>query len=393
MSTENPSILELAYELLSSYGPLSLEEMAAAAHQLGYEVSGWEFQAEIEQHLLVHGENSPFIEVGYDQYGLCEEQDWAEVSPPAYSPPPSVDFQYASIGPPPTASMQIAGVSRSPLEFIFPAAIGIAITLVLILAVMTGGPQLAVTRAANSVFLPATVVAGDANAPVMEVSSVEPLQSSISLDPNWWFGNTTNQLNDETQAVARQYLSNYYNTCGPAVVAMLGTFLLAQREEGGGPLTTASVMHDARSQLGYYTPPYNSGLLTFKHLRAMLELYGMRQAYPDGGESLMKIEDLLERVRQGQPAIAGVRYSYQGDWQYRPSGGSGIYSHFVVVFAVEQVDGQEYLWVANTHPGKYITSDSEAAPVRMNMDEFWQSWALKDGSENTDYGHAAFFEG
>jgi hypothetical protein len=134
-------------------------------------------------------------------------------------------------------------------------------------------------------------------------------------------------------------------------------------------------------------------LLTFKHLRAMLELYGFHQSYPPGEASLMKIEELLDRVRQGEPAIAGLRYSYQGDWQFRPSGGNGLYNHFVVVFAVEQVDGNEYLWVANTHPGKYITDDGEAAPVRMSIDEFWDSWALKDGSENTNLGHAAFYEG
>jgi hypothetical protein len=134
-------------------------------------------------------------------------------------------------------------------------------------------------------------------------------------------------------------------------------------------------------------------LLTFKHLRAMLELYGFHQSYPPGEASLMKIEELLDRVRQGEPAIAGLRYSYQGDWQFRPSGGNGLYNHFVVVFAVEQVDGNEYLWVANTHPGKYITDDGEAAPVRMRIDEFWESWALKDGSESTNLGHAAFYEG
>jgi hypothetical protein len=397
MSTDSPSILDLAYEILSSEGPLSLEDMATIARQLGYDVAGWEFQAEIEGHLLTHGESSPFIEVGYDQYGVWEEDSWQpNVSPVPYSKP-ELAFQttgYGSPIPPPPPPAPVMGAPRGPLEFIFPAAISVAIVLALFLAISAGGPQRSFSRAANSIFLPSTEVAGNAQNLANAASAAgEVLQSSISLDPTWWFGNTTNQMNDETQAVARQYLSNYYNTCGPAVVAMLATFLLAQREEGGGPLTTAVVMQAAREQLGYYTPPYNSGLLTFEHLRAMLELYGFHQAYPQGEGSLIKIEELLERVRQGQPAIAGVRYSYQGDWQYRPAGGNGLYNHFVVVFAVEQVDGNEYLWVANTHPGKYLTSDSEAAPVRMSIDEFWDSWALKDGSENTNYGHAAFYEG
>ncbi len=396
MSNDTLSVLELAYELLSSYGPLSVEEMASAASQLGYQVAGWEFQAEIEEHLGAYGESSPFVEVGYDQYGLWEEQVLPDDPPIADRDAYQLDFQstVAPPPPPPGPPNPLLNASHSPLDYIFPAAVGIAVTLALVLAILTSGPQRAGSRAGNSVFLPATVVAGDAFQLVMPASAAsEPLQSSISLDPNWWFANTVNQMNEETQAVARQYLSNYYNTCGPAVVAMLGTYLLAQSEQGGGPLTTAVVMHAARDQLGYYTPPYNSGLLTFKHLRAMLELYGLHQVYPEGGGSLLKIEELLEWVRQGRPAIAGVRYKYQGNWDYRPSGGSGLYTHFVILFAVEQVDGQEYLWVANTHPGKYLTADSEAAPVRMSIDEFWQSWALKDGTENTNLGHAAFFGG
>jgi hypothetical protein len=392
MSGEPPSILELSYDLLSSYGPLSLEELSLAARQLGFEVAGWEFQAQIEEHLLTYGESSPFIEVGYDQYGVWEEDAWLPGETAIPYPPSELALQNAAIGPPPPPPPALAR-TQGPLDYIFPAAVSIAIALALILVIMTGGPKRTLTRAANSIFLPNTASANEAlQAGESASTDAGLLQSSISLDPSWWLGNTINQMNEETQAVARQYLSNYYNTCGPAVVAMLSTYLLSQGEQGGGPVTTASVMQAAREQLGYYTPPYNSGLLTFKHLRAMLELYGFHQAYPGEG-SLIKIEELLERVRQGQPAIAGVRYSYQGDWQYRPSGGNGLYNHFVVVFAVEQVDGHEYLWVANTHPGKYLTSDSDAAPVRMGIDEFWDSWALKDGSENTNYGHAAFYEG
>jgi hypothetical protein len=279
------------------------------------------------------------------------------------------------------------------LEFIFPGAIALAMALALILAVLTGGAARPGSRNPNTVFMPSTAVDNGTLQLNMPLSAAaEPVALSFSED-TWWFSNIVNQMNAETQAVARGYLSNYYNTCGPAVVAMLASYYLEKSEVGGGPITTAVVMHDARNKLEYYTPPYNSGLLEFKHLRAMLQLYGLDQVYPDGNSSLMAIEELLERVRQGQPAIAGMRYRYQDDWGYRPSGGRGLYNHFVVVFGVEQVDGQDYLWVANTHPGKYLTSDTEAAPVRMSVDEFWQSWALKDGSENESYGHAAFYGG
>jgi hypothetical protein len=387
MNNDSPTLIELAYELISTQGPLSVEEIAALAFELGYQVAGWEFQAEIEEHMLSFGEDSPFVPVGYDQYGLWEEGTWDE---PSSLPPPHYP-QTDTLPPPPYLKPD----THAPLEFIFPAAIAVAIILALALAIFAaGGPSGKMTRTANAVFLPTTVVNSDALQLVIPAAAAaEPLQATVSLDPTWWFGNTTNQMNEATQAIARQYLSNYYNTCGPAVVAMLATFILGQREEGGGPVTTALVMQAAREQLGYYVPPYNSGLLTFKHLRAMLELYGIHHAYPEGEGSLLKIEELLERVRQGQPAIAGMRYAYQGDWMYRPSGGSGLYNHFVIVFAIEQQDGQEYLWVANTHPGKYLTSDSEAAPTRMSIDEFWQSWAIKDGSENSDYGHAVFYGG
>jgi hypothetical protein len=399
---EEPTILDIAYELLEAEGPLSPEQMASASRGLGYDIAGWEFQAEIEQHLLVHGDRSPFIEAGTDLYGLWEQVD--ESIPAPYIPPSRHFATAAAIGPPPpppslqfslpgSTGLRAAQRQRHPLEFIFPGAIALAMALALILAVLTGGAARPGSRNPNTVFMPSTAVDNGTLQLNMPLSAAaEPVALSFS-DDTWWFSNIVNQMNAETQAVARGYLSNYYNTCGPAVVAMLASYHLEKSEVGGGPITTAVVMHDARNKLEYYTPPYNSGLLEFKHLRAMLQLYGLDQVYPDGNSSLMAIEELLERVRQGQPAIAGMRYRYQDDWGYRPSGGRGLYNHFVVVFGVEQVDGQDYLWVANTHPGKYLTSDTEAAPVRMSVDEFWQSWALKDGSENESYGHAAFYGG
>jgi hypothetical protein len=399
---EEPTILDIAYELLEAEGPLSPEQMASASRGLGYDIAGWEFQAEIEQHLLVHGDRSPFIEAGTDLYGLWEQVD--ESIPASYAPPSRHFATATAIGPPPpppslqfslpgSTGLRAAQRQRHPLEFIFPGAIALAMALALILAVLTGGAARPGSRNPNTVFMPSTAVDNGTLQLNMPLSAAaEPVALSFS-DDTWWFSNIVNQMNAETQAVARGYLSNYYNTCGPAVVAMLSSYHLEKSEVGGGPITTAVVMHDARNKLEYYTPPYNSGLLEFKHLRAMLQLYGLDQVYPDGNSSLMAIEELLERVRQGQPAIAGMRYRYQDDWGYRPSGGRGLYNHFVVVFGVEQVDGQDYLWVANTHPGKYLTSDTEAAPVRMSVDEFWQSWALKDGSENESYGHAAFYGG
>jgi hypothetical protein len=109
---EEPTILDIAYELLDSEGPLSPEQMASASRGLGYDIAGWEFQAEIEQHLLVHGDRSPFIEAGTDLYGLWEQID--ESAPDTYIPqfgrlapgtrdrqPQQFNFATAAIGPPP----------------------------------------------------------------------------------------------------------------------------------------------------------------------------------------------------------------------------------------------------------------------------------------------------
>jgi hypothetical protein len=103
------------------------------------------------------------------------------------------------------------------------------------------------------------------------------------------------------------------------------------------------------------------------------------------------MEELFERVRQGQPAIAGMRCHNQSDSRYSLAGGRGLYNHFIIVLEFEMVGGEEYLWVANPHPGKYLFEDHLAPPVRMSLAEFWESWALRDGSEKADLGFAAFY--
>jgi uncharacterized protein (UPF0333 family) len=218
---------------------------------------------------------------------------------------------------------------------------------------------------------------------------VEANPSPASLE--WWTSNAINQINAQTQEAARQYLSNYYNTCGPTVVAMLTNYYRAQTKKTKDQITPADVLHDARSKLGYYTPPYNSGLLEFHNLRDLFGLYGIVQAYPDG-DAWISFNDLVERVRKGNPAVVGMRYSYQGeDAQYLPSGGSGLYDHFVIVFSTAEENGKGFFWLFNPHPGKYLDEDSQAVPVKIGFDEFKRSWQLNDGSRKSEYGPAAFY--
>jgi hypothetical protein len=360
--SENPSlvnnnhpstIIDVAYELLSLYGPLTVEQMAIVAEDSGYQIAGWEFQAEIEQHLLIYGESSPFIEIGQDHYGLLEI-------------PGGISHHFVR------------------LERYIPAGFALALVVAFALSIMIGG--MGQKRSVNSVFLPATLVETISQPNI--ALAAEPLLPEFP-NPAWWFDHPTNQINAETQTVARQYLSNHYNTCGPAVVAMLASYYHSSNP--GKQVTTTDVLNNARTKLGYYTPPYNSGLLTFKHLRALLELYGLTQTHPSGNGSLIRFDELVELLRQGQPAIVGARYRYQSDWRYVPAGSSGLYNHFVIIFGLEQIGGEDYLWVSNPHPGKYLYEDHEAAPVRISAAEFWQSWALKDNSDHADHGHAAFF--
>jgi hypothetical protein len=145
---EEPTILDIAYDLLDTEGPLSPEQMASASRGLGYDIAGWEFQAEIEQHLLIHGDRSPFIEAGTDLYGLWEQIDESVAT--SYIPqtghldprtrdkqPQQFNFAAAAIGPPPpppSFQFSLTGADashaaprqRHPLEFIFPGAIAIA---------------------------------------------------------------------------------------------------------------------------------------------------------------------------------------------------------------------------------------------------------------------------
>jgi hypothetical protein len=107
----------------------------------------------------------------------------------------------------------------------------------------------------------------------------------------------------------------------------------------------------------------------------MLGLYGLVQASPDGGSSVMSLDELLGGLRQGNPAIAGMRYAYQNDLRYMPAGGRGLYNHFVIVYQLDQADGQERLWVMNPHRQVSATA---CHPEPMSVEQFKRSWAFNN---------------
>lgn len=341
-----PTLLDVVYAVLEgSDQPLTPYEIEAVAVGAGYDVSAWEAVDEIEAHLDAFGPHSPFVQVGRQRYWLLPGPESFNQSSALFDL-----FQFLVVA---MVLVAIAGLGW----------------LVLSANPLPAQPEVA--------------------APLL-VEAVPAPQPSLIKDPAWWAEHAVNQLNLDTQEVSRAYLSNYYNTCGPAAISMVVTFYRSRPAGDGDRVTPADVLRDARSQLGYFEPPYNSGLMTFENLEALAALYGLRQANPDGRGDLLSLDDLLNGVRQGQPAIAGMRYGYSNNL-YLPAGGSGIYNHFIVVFGTQQVDGAEHLLVLNNHPGKYLVDDAEVRPELMSLDQFRQSWLLNDGSEDQDLGHAAFF--
>jgi hypothetical protein len=343
-----PTILDVAYDVLSrSEGPLSPHQIAMMARIEGYDVNGWDIKAEIDSDIQYLGYRSPFTQIGRDQYGII---------------PVNV----------PVGRLPVPSSVLRPVI----AVVVMLIILMLVFFAYTNIPP------------GATAATLTRSQPPAAKAQPQPAQPA-NLD--WWTANAMNQMSSETQEVSRQYLSNYYNTCGPAVIAMLTTFYRSHAEKPGDRVTPAKVLRDARQELGYFTPPYNSGLLEFRNLRDLFGLYGITQIYPEG-DSWISFDDLLKRVRKGTPAVVGMRYGYQGEnARYLPAGGSGIYDHFVIIFGTTEVNGKNYFWLYNSHPGKYLYEDSDAVPVKISFDEFKQSWQLNDDSEYSDYGPAAFY--
>jgi len=347
--------LDLAYSVLVEMDcPLSAEDIAWVAGEAGYEVSPEEIRLELDGYIELCGPEATIVQIGRRQYGLLEHLA-PEVAPPR------AGFSYTSL---------LAGV-------------GLAVVVLVLLGALLR-------------FLP--LQAAEAPAPQAEQPQVEVLpeagapQPFVPTDLAWWQANAANQLNDETQRIAARFLSNPYNTCGPAVLAVMANYLRDRAGLQGERVTAGEIIKAARNKLGFFIPPYNSGLLDYKGLRSIGGLFGLVQTYPQGSRSLITLDDLLARVRAGEPAILGMRYHYQGPERlYLPAGGSGVYNHFVILIEAAEQDGQTLLRVFNPHPGYYLYDDASAAPVLMSLEEFTASWALNDGSEFSEMGHAAFF--
>ncbi len=351
-TTSSLTTLDLAYSVLVEMDcPLSAEEIAMVAGEAGYAVSPDEICGELDDYIELCGPEATIVQFRRGEYGLLEH---------LYPEKPArAGLSYLSI------------------------FVAIALAVVGLLLFNTLLRALPAQRAGE----PAPRV----EQPQVESRPEAAAPPAAPLDLSWWQANAVNQLNAETQRIALRFLSNSYNTCGPAVLAVMANHLRDRAGLAAERVTAGEIIKAARNKLGFFIPPYNSGLLDFKGLRSIGGLFGLVQTYPEG-RSLMSLEDLLDRVRAGEAAILGMRYHYQGpDRLYLPAGGSGTYNHFVILIEALEQDGETLLRVFNPHPGYYLSDDAQAAPVLMSLEEFTASWALNDGSEYAGLGHAAFY--
>ncbi len=195
-------------------------------------------------------------------------------------------------------------------------------------------------------------------------------------DPVWWTQNAINQIAQDTFDEAGQIVTNPFNTCGPASLAMVINFY---RPADHPPVTTQEVMRSIQ-KAGFYNPPEDSGFLGYPALDAAAARFGIRPEAP--GVIQLSFSDLLAGVRTGRPAIVAMRYGYTPSGEYVPqTDGFGPTNHFVVVFGTLIADGQEAFWVLNTHPAANLREHQDARPVTLDFATFQAAWLARPEGE------------
>jgi hypothetical protein len=213
----------------------------------------------------------------------------------------------------------------------------------------------------------------------------------LQVDPIWWNENKLNQINADTYTLASQLLSDPYNTCGPASLAMVMNFLNhLKKPDGKEQYAIVDVMHVA-DQLGYYKPPNNDGSLGVSDLSDIAAQFGFKQAYPKDGGSFLTYTDFLQRMKDGYPAIVGMRFGYDKTTGiYQPTTDPIPWNHYAIIFGYTD-DGQ-FLWMLNPHPGIGLVQNTDVRLQLIRPDALRSSWTKNDGSEVTDYGEALFLK-
>ncbi|MDD5371065.1 MAG: hypothetical protein PHQ40_18445 [Anaerolineaceae bacterium] len=204
-------------------------------------------------------------------------------------------------------------------------------------------------------------------------------------DPTWWSRNAINQISADTFDLAGDIITNPFDTCGPATLAMVANFYRPDAQEA---VTTIGVMRSIQ-KAGFYRPPNESGVLDYPALSAVAPAFGLKRAAPDRESGFMTFDDFLSQVRSGKPAIAAMRYHYTSDGRYIPSlTGPAATNHFVIIFGTLIADGHEQLWVFNTHPGANLQEDRHARPEVMDFATFQAAWMM---NIKPNMGQAIFY--
>jgi hypothetical protein len=170
---------------------------------------------------------------------------------------------------------------------------------------------------------------------------------------------------------------------------MMMNFLAHLKDPSGPASYSITDVLQTAEKLGFYKAPNNDGSLGVSDLREIAKQYGFKQVYPKKGSSFLTFPDFLDQIRNGYPAIAGMRFSYdQTTGEYQPTTDAIPWNHYVVILGY--TDDGKYLWMLNPHPGSGLRADADVHLQLIAPESFRLSFIKNDGSETTDYGEALF---
>jgi len=217
-----------------------------------------------------------------------------------------------------------------------------------------------------------------------------------AIDPLWWKSNAINQINQQTLNTAIKLIDIPFNTCGPTTLAMMTNYLgtVHPRPEIDHKVTPSEIMLIGYDRFGFYTSESKDGLLSLAALQNVAEnVYGLKQPYPEDKSLIISWDTMLEGLRMGYPAIVGARYTYDKESRYVFDLDALSTNHFIIVFGiVADENGNEWVWIVNTHPGKLLREDSDVTPMKISLDTFQKIWGSYDSILKEYDGQALFLD-
>ena len=192
----------------------------------------------------------------------------------------------------------------------------------------------------------------------------------------WWNTNGLNQR-DPSIVKAMEPYGNTFNACGATAMAMLINYSNFVGNKSDTSTDTASLVKWSGQQGNF-----KDSLLSFTELEYIASHQGftLDSALQADGTSPITFENLKSQVKAGNPQIVLAKYGYDKTNNYVPSPNSK-FDHFVIVTDI--TDNQ--VTIVNSHPGKYISSNTDVKPMRISTDEFKKIWTF-DIDQSTGQG-------